>query len=454
MPFTFIHLSDIHFGQEKRQGELITQNDVKEQLLADAKRMVKDHADGHACGIIVTGDIAYGGKREEYQRAAEWLDRLADAIGCDQTAVHVVPGNHDIDRDLISSGCQLMINDVLENGEARLDAYLGTEKDRELLFERFTHYRPFAEGYDCPLDHDGGYASDKSLELAPGRQLRFIGLNSALVCSIGANEEGRLLLGERQRVLPRDPGVEVVVLGHHPLHWLRDSATARRYVRSRARVFVSGHEHNPSLRVDEIGENEHLLVLAAGATVPPHVSDKYTYTYNLLTFDWDAASDGLSVKIFPRAWSDERTRFEDDPARLGGHQPAHVLGCPNFRDAPSTEEGKPETGTSSSEAMDPIQQSAPAAESGVTPALEGAEQMADRFPILLLRFFRDLAPVQRLAILVDLKELPDDMDDKLTHMMERQAIDRIAAKGKLDALEAAIDAAESAAASRTETMGE
>lgn len=446
MPFTFVHLSDIHFGQEKRKGELIVQDDVKAQLIADAAKMVKVHADEHACGIIVTGDIAYGGKRDEYVVAAHWLDRLAAAIGCEKTSVHVVPGNHDIDRDAISSGCQLMINDILEHGEKKLDAYLEAERDREVLFERFINYRPFAEGYDCPLDSAGGYASDKSIEVGPGRTLRFIGLNSALICSSASasDEEGRLLLGERQHVLPREPGVELVVLGHHPLHWLRDSESARNFVRSRARVFVSGHEHNPSLNIEEINDGSHLLTLAAGATVPPNAGGGFTYTYNLLTFDWDEGSDGLSVKIYPRVWSTKDTMFENDPARLGTHQPECVLGCPNFRAAPKGEVTS-STNVEQSDASDLVEETVDVvlSASGSIPMDPSEDRgVPDRFPLLLLRFFRDLSPAQRVSVLVGLNELPSSWTDSLTHTIERKVINGLAAKGRLDELEKAIDAIE------------
>ena len=91
---------------------------------------------------------------------------------------------------------------------------------RASLYARFNAYIPFAEGYNCALDCAGGLASEKIFPLAHGRELQFIGLNSALVCQ-KKDEEGKLLLGARQRVLPVQPGREIVVLSHHPLHWLQ-----------------------------------------------------------------------------------------------------------------------------------------------------------------------------------------------------------------------------------------
>ena len=38
MPLTYVHLSDIHFGQEKG-AELIIHDDVKDRLVEDAKEL-------------------------------------------------------------------------------------------------------------------------------------------------------------------------------------------------------------------------------------------------------------------------------------------------------------------------------------------------------------------------------------------------------------------------------
>lgn len=433
MAAVFVHLSDIHFGQEKG-GQVVVNNDVKARLIEDAASEVTKLADGHASGILVTGDIAYGGRKEEYRVAAEFLDQLAAAVGCKKTDVQVVPGNHDIDWDEISHSVDWMLREIKTNGEPKLDAFLASANDREALYRRFTAYRPFAEGYDCPLDGDGGLAGDRSIELAPGRVLRFIGLNSALVCA-KKDEEGTLLLGARQRVLPKTLGEELVVLAHHPLPWLQDSEDARRYVRTRARVFISGHEHDPSVRLDTVRDGCDLLMLAAGATVPPYVDDRYTYAYNILEFDWDQATDALRVTIHPRAWRQEDKDFDDDPVRLGAHLPSFTLGCPNYRGAvepPSTRsDAKPVMAVHKTDIPEP------------EPERAKAEEMEDRFRLLLLRFFRDLSDGQRLAVLVKLGALPDDWPEPLTHSIERQIVDGLAEQGQLDRLQTAIDAEES-----------
>jgi hypothetical protein len=428
MSIAFVHLSDIHFGQEKG-GELVIHNDAKDRLVEDVARVVKTIPAGFASGIIVSGDIAYSGKKNEYAAAGAWLDRVANAAGCAITDIQLVPGNHDVDRDEISRALGLMLQEIADRGEPALDEFLNSQRDRELLYARFSAYEPFAQAYNSPLDVGGGTAGDRTVELAPGRSLRFVGLNSALICS-KKDVEGRLLLGARQRVLPRTPGCELVVIAHHPLKWLQDSEDARRYLTARARVFISGHEHTPAVCLENVREGVDLLTLAAGATVPPVANETFTYTYNILEFDWDSDRDALSVIVHPRAWSEDNKDFEIDQARLGGNRPRFVLGCPNFREAPR-----------------PVAVATPKPQSSAVPPIQEAGVIEERkepsvpakYSLLRLRFFRDLTAAQRLNVLLKLRALPADWRQTLVHSMEQRILDSLQRTGRLDELEFAMN---------------
>jgi calcineurin-like phosphoesterase family protein len=449
VPITYVHLSDIHFGQE-RGADLIINNDAKERLIDDAQEQVQRHVGGPAKGIIVTGDIAFGGKAKEYSDAGKWLDRLATAVGCLPTAVKLVPGNHDIDRNRISASCAYLIDEIVKGGEAKLNAFLKNEDDQRALYARFAGYHPFAIGYKCPLHKIDGIASDSREELAPGRWIRFFGLNSALICSPN-DEEGKLILGAAQRVLPIEPGVELVVLCHHPLPWLQDSDDARKYVRSRARVFISGHEHEPKLRIDEIEDGCELLMLASGATVPPKVENGYTYTYNLLTFDCSEDGEKLSVEVVPRAWNDEMKRFEADDARLGGRQRKNYLGSPNFRRLPpvvkraddasaalSVERAVDPGDLRANEGREAVQAAIGESEREQPQASAAEDSMRDAFDLVLLKFFRDLTTAQRLKVLVEIGALPDEWDEDMTLEMELLLVEDLLEQGRLRDFEDAI----------------
>ena len=427
MSIGFVHLSDIHFGQEKG-GEIWIHDDIKDRLIDDVKLVAKKLEAGRAAGIVVTGDIAYGGRASEYKAAAAWLDKVAAAAGCDKIDIQVVPGNHDIDRDEITELTGMMLEEIAAKGEPALDSFLKSDVDRNLLFQRFSAYRPFAEGYRCPLDTNAELAEERMAILAPGRAIRFIRLNSALACSKN-DEQGKLLLGARQRVLKHRPGEELVVLSHHPVHWFQDSEDALLFIRNRARVFISGHEHNPSVKIEKIEEGSDLMMLTAGATVPPNSEDTLTYCYNFIEFDWDAEADALSVYVRPRAWVNAQKRFDADDVRLDSRDPRFTLACPNFRNAPQAK------------AL-PIQEAVVdgASDTVTITVLDDhdpktrEETVVDTYPLLLLRFFRDISPAQRVGILASLGALPPNWKGTLSEPFERKAFDGLVKAGRSDEL--------------------
>ena len=144
-------ISPIFTSVRKRGPDIYVHEDVKQRLLDDVRALMAAARIERMDGVIVTGDIAFSGKKSEYDRAAFWLDQLTGVIGCKKTDVLVVPGNHDIDRARISAGAELMLQRIVEGGNNQLDRFLADTVDREVLYAKFHDYRAFAEGYDCPL---------------------------------------------------------------------------------------------------------------------------------------------------------------------------------------------------------------------------------------------------------------------------------------------------------------
>jgi calcineurin-like phosphoesterase family protein len=429
----FVHLSDIHFGQEKGESVHI-HDDVKEQLIADAQVVVSNLSGKVAHGILVTGDVAHSGKKNEYDVAGSWLDRLAGAVGCETFRIQLIPGNHDVDRDMVSSSAKHILDDIRTGGSDVYEAILGNEIDRTALFARFRDYAKFCEGYDCPLDAHGRYSTNLRVELAPGRSLRFIRMNSSLLCTGEENDtEPELLLGARQFTIPRAEGEEVVVLVHHPLHWLKDSRDVATYFESRARVVISGHEHDPRASVKTAEPGSDVLMLAAGATVPFKSDGAFTYCYNVIEFEWDASANALVVVVHARAWNPMQTRFEADVLRLGGASPRFVLGCPNYRRmaAPLKSEQSSDT--------PPINVS-PEPSLEMVPALDGqgvgtVPPEVEGYRSLLLRFFRDLTEGERLRVLLDLGAIDADDDQSITQSVERKLFDWLIDQGRIEEVE-------------------
>lgn len=443
MPAVFVHVSDIHFGQEK-DDRVHIHADVKQQLIADANEVVSKIAGGVAHGILVTGDITQSGRWEEYEGAGKWLDELSASVGVEIHRVQMVPGNHDLDRSKLSFSGQQILDHIRVGGPKEYEDILNNPTDRAALFARFEDYGRFSFGYNCPLNNEGAFASEMEVNLAPGRAIRFIRFNSSLLCHGGERDEHpELMIGARQFTIPRTPGVENVVLVHHPLNWYKDQDQVRDYIRSRARIFISGHEHDPKVSVDNVEAGCDVMMLAAGATVPYKSNDTYTFTYNIIEFDWDEEIDGLSVTMHPRAWNAQRTCFEADDKRLGGKDPNYRLACPFFRKA-----DRPDAPTTAQPADAPVAEESassvvPTIEMIPMESLEGEPQSmqpkAEGYETARLRFFRDLLEGERLRILVELDALPENFDDRMSQGLERRLLDMLVRNGKLGEVEKMID---------------
>jgi hypothetical protein len=107
------------------------------------------------------------------------------------------------------------------------------------------------------------------------------------------------------------------------------------------------------------------------------------------------------------------------------------LGCPNFRKAPSVQPAAAALVAETSEPAVVISQTAGSTrEDAVVPA---------DYPLVLLRFFRDLSDGQRLAVLVELGALPANWSEASSHALERQILDALVLAGRIEELKQAIE---------------
>lgn len=430
--YRFVHLSDIHFGQE-RHGTLVLHNEVRETLLKDCAAMRTQVGQAH--GILVAGDIAYAGKRDEYKRATDWLERLTEAVGCSQTAVYVVPGNHDIDLDEIGHLGKMVHDKIREGSPTSIQADLeGISKGNEAsnpLLPKLKAYREFAEQYGCDFESAARPSWQKNFSFGRQHTLCLLGLNTVQV-SNKQDLRGNMVLGNTQYIIPQPADVEVehVVMLHHPLEWFKDRVEAEQWLYSRARVIMVGHEHIPAIqKILHENKNERLMI-ASGATNPPETGGRYRYTYNWLEFRLQAtdAVPDLVVKVYPRIWVEEHTMFMPDHARLGGDESREFpLACPNFKSQLIQHEPAG---------------AAPAAKAPERITTEGVAPMVgehdERFARLRYFFWRFLDWRQRLSVLVQLDVLPNTPERPMPQTMERLALNSARAQKKLDKLWAAV----------------
>lgn len=312
-----LHLSDIHFRGYKPPWD--DDEDQRNELIIDVRRLVDEG--GPVDGILIGGDIAFGGKPDEYVKAGDWLARLIDASRCPESAIWMVPGNHDVDRrtvedsEIISAFYEAMRACPIEEITLTLRRRLYDDPAAATLVEHLGAYNEFARRRGCAVRAVGPHWQDR-LEF-DGEPMLLWGLNS-VICSDktdcgppwGAPTQ---FLGLQQARIPRDGKVRIAIC-HHPPAWLRDWSLIENYM-ARAHVVLFGHMHTAAIDQDHPGAPIHVHAGAVG----PDQGDSWVPSYNLLTLELDG--DRLGVAVESRVWNAEETCFA--PAS-GGVDRRHV----------------------------------------------------------------------------------------------------------------------------------
>lgn len=361
--FSWVHLSDIHFGHgDKSHGW------DQELVLA---RLAEDLAAAQKLGapapdvILVTGDIAFSGagrSPDEYQRAREWLIEVGRAASFSGAAseiagrIYLVPGNHDVNRGVDRTPFISSFVESLRKGETPLDAALADDSSRELLAKRMAKYlelsasfAPACLGPSLPGDHRLFWKH--TLTARGGLEVRLVGLNTALLAR-DDTDAGKLRLGKQQitsAVLPRRAENEVVmVLSHHPFKgWIADARDADAYLTGSVQVHLFGHVHDAETEASRNGAGAGLLRITAGAAHGEAMPEAWIpashgYSFGALIAD---AAGALSVRVWPRRWADKRKEFRVDNEAVpdGERYATHPIDVrlPRARVVPSSAEHGP-----------------------------------------------------------------------------------------------------------------
>lgn len=322
----FVHLSDIHF----RKTEVGQPDDpnlaLRSDIVRDVRRMRKEIG-RPADGILLTGDVAFAGRAEEYAFAYAWLEeKLCPEAGCKIDDVFVIPGNHDVDRNAENDIAQNMAREALRAKPAKdlngyLRQWLRSKIASSVIFGPIEEYNRFAAKFLCLLkpylDNDGTEDlaarpfARRDLPLNDGSTLRLWGFNTVLVSDI-TDDKDRMLIDPAAAQIEEEDGVCHVVMAHHPFGWLKNGQDFQDRCEKVAQVQLFGHEH--TLRVEE---GKYFLRIRAGAMHPDRDERDWKPGYNWIDMSVEGSNDKrkLVVKVWVRQF--ETNNFLAIPDRKG-----------------------------------------------------------------------------------------------------------------------------------------
>jgi hypothetical protein len=167
--------------------------------------------------------------------------------------------------------------------------------------KKFNNFAQFIDEFfpdeDIQFDHNR-YYSVRSIE-KEGHTIVVIGLNSAWL-SFEDNEQGRLLIGERQvydaieEAQDKWPNACLrIALVHHPLYWLaeKDIHRVQQHFSRKCGLLLRGHLHCPSFSVQSTPDS-HLHEFAAGASLKANY-----HAYNLVQLDLGTGEGTAIVRL-------------------------------------------------------------------------------------------------------------------------------------------------------------
>ncbi len=294
-----LHLSDLHFGWERREDLHAHRKLALDAVLSMAQEL--DNA-WFPTILCITGDIGFQGIESDYQAAEKWITDLCKVLNIPPTDVVLCPGNHDLYRE---SGWTEFPS---ESNSA--DKILGALDSA--LVNRFSEYEKFCARLGM-LPFEMGNNKSYLVGWRKIRKVNFVCLNTAWFSR--EDDQATLWTGQPHIItmesasqLPSDiqhSKEPFIALAHHPPEWLHhaertaqnDRPNTIDYLVHRADLLLTGHTHGEIRKPNSIALSGYHLT--SGAT---YGSNRHLNVLRLVRLD-DDMMDLRSYKLDPASTS-------------------------------------------------------------------------------------------------------------------------------------------------------
>lgn len=235
--FKWVHISDLHFYNEKR-------DDVKQMKdsLPEEMKKIKD-----VNALFITGDfrLAKSATPEDVNNVVDYIENLSDALCIEKRQIYCVPGNHDLERDSLRNA---VIQSLRDNKSYTPGKGYFEEKILHTLLDGFSFFKNIETRlYEKSIL----FNNDDIHSMIQTEGCNILLLNTAITAG---NDDDRqnLLIGSKylQKVLDKiDKTKPTIMVGHHGHSFLHREEV--RYIQNRLKdfniaIYLCGHEHKLS----------------------------------------------------------------------------------------------------------------------------------------------------------------------------------------------------------------
>ncbi len=227
MNLSIVHFSDIHI--KGNEDTVFSRIDKLKMACASALP-----GNGFVV-IVISGDIAYSGKKEQYDLAQKMFVDIAEYIHEQTNSIVkfvLVPGNHDCNFSLSNSVRDTLVSSVNQTN---------VDEDYYNTINIQKEYYDFASAFEM-----NSTDMISSREFVVGDEKILFLLENTAWMSVLHENPGKIVMPPQfyKQIIPSEYKVVFSVL-HHPINWLNPdySDTFINYIRSTSDMILVGHEH-------------------------------------------------------------------------------------------------------------------------------------------------------------------------------------------------------------------
>ena len=233
MRLVILHISDIHFK---------TTTSLKPAAaVAACLREIPDQID-HVI-VVITGDIAFSGKADEYETFSPFIEQLRTeikAIAKHDPQVLTIPGNHDCMHPDDTSLRDIVLKAICDN-----NGVAGSPQLVEQAVSVQSNYFAWASANPVEPHHPTNKTTWVVRTSGPsGERIAFLCINSAWMSTLHESQ-GKLFLPLSDLPSPDSDDV-VISLLHHPYNWFEsnNARAVRQHLEAVSDIILTGHEHD------------------------------------------------------------------------------------------------------------------------------------------------------------------------------------------------------------------
>lgn len=280
MKLRYLHLSDLHIGYAEMRGdtwatEAFNQDIVIQSMLEALRTLIREN--NYFDFIILTGDIARKGKREEYLVAEIFVKSLLKVTCLPQERLYLIPGNHDVNRAEIKKFHLSLYN---FNDQEQINDLLIEPESLDIFTRKFRNFNEFAEKAMGRRHFDSTtFQISEALELEKHGQrfkVNLLGLNSCLFAGYDGDDQQKLALSLYQvhRAINQLNENALFSIGylHHPfLAFHPADEVCRNRLLQKLDIIHTGHIHKAYGNAFQSTSGE-AVVIGAGASYESRTS--------------------------------------------------------------------------------------------------------------------------------------------------------------------------------------